>query len=83
MCGSSPRERQCLSSLTAQVRPTNMPTAKHFQCPFCAFNVTAMDEDEVIKHVAMHKQDHHPDANVNEADIRKMTKNIEVSRPGH
>ncbi|KQM11208.1 hypothetical protein AOA80_10060 [Methanomassiliicoccales archaeon RumEn M1] len=59
-----------------------MPTAKQFQCPFCAFNVTAMDEEEVVKHVRTHKQDHHPDASVSESDIRGMIKDVEVSRSG-
>ena len=58
-----------------------MAKAKHFQCPFCAFNVTAVDEDEVLKHVRMHKQDRHPDANVSEDDVRRMTRDVEIETP--
>lgn len=55
-----------------------MATVKHFQCPFCAFNVTAGDEDEVLKHVLIHKADHHPEKDVGEDKIRMMTKDVEV-----
>jgi len=58
-----------------------MEKAKHFQCPFCQFAVTAGDEDEVVKHVMQHKRDHHPEASVGEEDVRSMTKDIEVSAP--
>jgi|GEM_PF-2602405 len=58
-----------------------MAKAKHFQCPFCAFNVSAEDEEEVLKHVRIHKADHHPDAPVSEDDIRRMTRDVEVEVP--
>lgn len=39
-----------------QVGTADMPTAKHFHCQFCAFNVKAADEEEVAEHVKMHKK---------------------------
>ncbi|NLI73425.1 MAG: DUF1059 domain-containing protein [Euryarchaeota archaeon] len=59
-----------------------MATAKQFQCPFCAFQVTATDENEVMKHVKVHKQDHHPDADVSDSDIHDMIKDVEITRSG-
>jgi predicted small metal-binding protein len=55
-----------------------MATAKHFQCPFCAFSVTAEDRDEVLKHVLAHQVDHHPEKDMDEEDIRRLTKDIYV-----
>lgn len=55
-----------------------MAKAKHFQCPFCDFNVTSPDENEVMSHVMMHKREHHPDKDVSEQDVRGMMKDVEV-----
>lgn len=52
--------------------------AKQFQCPFCAFNVTAEGEDEVLKHVQMHKADRHPDKDVSEEDILDLIHTVKV-----
>jgi len=53
---------------------------KQFQCTFCAFSVTAEDEDEVLKHVQMHKADHHPDKDVSEKDIRGLIHAVKVQQ---
>lgn len=36
-----------------------MATVKYFQCPFCAFSVSAGNEDEIVKHAMIHKADRH------------------------
>jgi len=56
----------------------NMVTAKSFQCPFCVFNVTAADGEEVLKHVRSHRADHHPEKSVSDDDIRRMMRTVEV-----
>ncbi len=58
-----------------------MVQAKRFQCPFCSFNITARDEDELLKHVMEHMADRHPNSNIDEDDVRSMIKTVEVEAP--
>ncbi len=58
-----------------------MVQAKRFQCPFCSFNITTRDEDELLKHAMEHKADRHPNADMDEDDVRRMMRTVEVETP--
>ena len=47
---------------------------RQFDCPFCDFQMRAGSEEEILKHVKMHRDDHHADKDVSEEEIKNMIK---------
>ena len=72
---------QLLSRIDCQEDSITMVQVKRFQCPFCSFNITARNEDELIKDAMEHEADRHPNANIDEDDVRGMIRTVEVEAP--
>jgi hypothetical protein len=56
-----------------------MATAKQFTCPTCGFNVaTPAGMSDLMTHVTMHADTHHPDMQMSEAKLTSMVKDVEL-----
>ena len=55
-----------------------MVKAEQFNCP-CGFSITTPGgRDDLMKHVMMHKEDHHPDMKMSQAQLESMIKQVDV-----
>ena len=70
-----------LSMIDCQEDSIDMVQVKRFQCPFCSFNITTRNENELMKHAMEHEADRHPNASIDEDDVRGMVRTVEVEAP--
>ncbi len=57
-----------------------MVIAKHFTCPVCGWSITSPDgEEDVAKHVKMHKEEKHPSIELAPDQMKKMMIDAEIN----
>jgi len=53
--------------------------AKQFTCPSCGWSVTTpFGENDLTKHVTMHKENHHPDMKMADDKFKSMVKEVDI-----
>ena len=56
-----------------------MAKALQFTCPTCGWSVTTpFGEEDLTKHVMMHKEARHPDMKMTEEKFRSMVKEVDI-----
>jgi predicted small metal-binding protein len=65
--------------LLQQTSPINMVKAEQFSCP-CGFSITTTGgREDLMKHVMLHKNDHHKDMKLTEEQLNSMIKKVDVT----
>lgn len=59
-----------------------MAEGMQFVCPVCSFTViTPKGEEDLMKHIQMHKEDYHPDMKMTPDQVKGLIKSVNMPAP--